>query len=141
MTIVDFHNLGSVSDPHLKYAVIAARYQEKWVFCRHKSRSTWEIPGGHREPGERIEETALRELREETGALAARLAPICIYQVNGDKCGMLFLARITELGALPGEYEIGEICLSDTLPAELTYPGIQPKLFERAQAYLLTVGV
>ena len=27
----------------------------KWVFCRHKERNTWEIPGGHREMGEAIE--------------------------------------------------------------------------------------
>mgnify|MGYP006922425427 CR=1 FL=1 len=39
-----------VDDALLKFAVIAARSEGKWVFCRHKERTTLEIPGGHREP-------------------------------------------------------------------------------------------
>ena len=55
-----------VDDALLKYAVIIAKHQGKWVFCRHRERDTLEIPGGHREPGETILETARRELAEET---------------------------------------------------------------------------
>lgn len=51
-----------VDDKLLKYAVIVARYKAQWLFCRHRLRDTWEIPGGHREPGETVEETARREL-------------------------------------------------------------------------------
>ena len=35
-----------VDDALLKFAVIAARSEGKWVFCRHKERTTLEIPGG-----------------------------------------------------------------------------------------------
>ena len=56
----------------LKYSVIAAQYRGKWIFCRHKARTTWEIPGGHIEPGETSDQAAFRELWEETG-LTARL--------------------------------------------------------------------
>ena len=57
---VKFFDLNA--DKPLKYAVICARYNGKWVFCKHKERDTYEIPGGHREDGEDIEATAKREL-------------------------------------------------------------------------------
>ena len=48
----------SVDDELLKFAVIIAKNNGKWVFCKHKERKTFEIPGGHREMGEKIEDTA-----------------------------------------------------------------------------------
>ena len=70
-----------VEDSLLKYAVIIARHDGKWVFCKHKERNTLEIPGGHREPGEDIFVTANRELYEETGATEYDLKPVCYYSV------------------------------------------------------------
>lgn len=58
-----------VTDCQLKFAVIISRSNEKWVLCKHKERTTYEFPGGHRENGESIIDTAKRELYEETGAL------------------------------------------------------------------------
>ena len=94
MIDVTFHTAESVPDELLKFAVIAAEYEGKWVFCRHRLRSTWEIPGGHREPGEDIAETARRELQEETGAVEAELRPLSVYGVTADgttSYGMLFM--------------------------------------------------
>ena len=68
-----------VKDEKLKYAVIVTRYNGKWVFCRHKDRKTLEIAGGHREKGERIIDTAKRELYEETGAINYTIEPISVY--------------------------------------------------------------
>lgn len=59
----------NVADELLKFAVIVAKTENKWFFCKHKERDTYEVPGGHREAGENIFETAKRELREETGAI------------------------------------------------------------------------
>lgn len=41
------------------------------------------MPGGHREAGENILETAKRELQEETGATKFEIKPICVYSVTG----------------------------------------------------------
>ncbi len=58
----------TAADEKLRFAVIIAHSGPDLFFCRHKDRNTYEIPGGHREPGERIEACARRELEEETGA-------------------------------------------------------------------------
>ena len=61
-----------IQDELLQFAVILSKSQDNYVFCKHKDRDTWEIPGGRREPGEAILDTARRELYEETGALEDR---------------------------------------------------------------------
>ena len=52
MLEVKFYN--SVEDSLLKFAVIISQSKGKWVFCKHKERDTYEVPGGHREDGESI---------------------------------------------------------------------------------------
>ena len=64
---VKFYN--KIDDELLKFAVIISKYNGKWVFCKHKERETYEVPGGRREFGENIIDTAKRELKEETGAV------------------------------------------------------------------------
>lgn len=133
---VTFRN--SVSDKKLKYAVIVSKYQGRWIWCSHKARDTYEIPGGHRESGEDISYTARRELYEETGALEFDINPVCVYAVESggtETFGMLFFADISVLeGELHSEIE--SIGLFDLIPERLTYPMIQPFLFERVSEWL-----
>lgn len=139
MLTVTFHADAEVDDSLLKFAVIAARYQGNWVLCRHKARSTWEIPGGHREEGEPIDETARRELWEETGAVEFALHPVCVYNVVRDGAssyGKLYYADIAEFGTRPEESEIGEVKPFLVLPGGLTYPEIQPHLYLRVLHWL-----
>lgn len=127
-----------VDDNLLRFAVIVARHRGKWVFCKHRARDTYELPGGHREPGESILEAAQRELQEETGAAAFSIHPLCVYSVigknrvneSGEECfGMLYTAEIeTFQGHLHSEME--QVLLLDQLPTRWTYPEIQPRLVE-----------
>ena len=138
------YELGIVKDEELKFAVIVSKYKGKFVYARHKERETWETPGGHRELNEDINDTAARELREETGADKFTIRPICDYlcdysieRENVDKSyGRLYYAEIEKLGELP-DLEIAEIALFESMPEKLTYPEIQPVLFHRVLRELL----
>lgn len=133
---VNFYEL--VDDKLLKFAVIISKHNGQWVFCKHKDRDTYEIPGGHRELNEEITETAKRELYEETGALQFKIAPVCVYSVVGknrvnqtgeETYGMLFFADIqTFESELHSEME--SVSFFDVLPTEWTYPLIQPLLIQ-----------
>ena len=130
----------AVDDALLKFAVIIAKADGKWVFCKHRERDTYEIPGGHREPGEAIDDTAVRELQEETGAKDFTIKPVCAYSVTGknrvndtgeEMYGMLYYADISGFEQeLHSEME--KVCLFDKLPEAWTYPLIQPKLVQEA---------
>lgn len=125
-----------VEDSLLKFAVIISKYEGKWVFCKHKERDTYEVPGGHREAGENILDTAKRELNEETCASDFAISQVGVYSVidteeNTETFGMLYFADIKSFeGELHSEIE--KIIITENLPAEWTYPLIQPKIMEHA---------
>ncbi len=133
MLTVRFHE--EAADDRLRFAVIVSKHRGQWVFCQHRQRDTWEIPGGHREAGENIDETARRELWEETGAADFSLRRVCAYSVRdggGETFGMLYAAEIFSFEPLP-ETEIGRAALFSELPEAWTYPLIQPRLLERVR--------
>lgn len=131
----------NIADELLAFAVIIAKIDGKWIFCKHKDRDTYEIPGGHREPGETIFEAAKRELVEETGAVDFSIKPICVYSVKGKtkinpdddaiSYGMLYAAEVFSFEELHSEIE--SILITDKLVENWTYPLIQPKLIEEAR--------
>lgn len=137
MLQVRFYN--QVADELLRFAVIVSKHQEKWAFCKHKERQTHECPGGRRETGEDIFDTAKRELFEETGAIHYVIQPICVYSVQKEgepeSFGMLYYADIAQLGPLPPS-EIERIDLLEELPRAWTYPLIQPVLIKKVQEFL-----
>lgn len=96
-----------IEDEKLKFAVIFAKSDGKFVLCKHKMRDTLEFPGGHREPNEFIVDTAKRELKEETGAKDFTFEPF--------------------------DSEIEKIVITDTLTQNWTYPTIQPYLLKELE--------
>ena len=143
MLEVNFYD--EVDDSLLKFALIISKADGKWVFCKHKERDTYEAPGGHREEGEAILDTAKRELQEETGAVKFSIEPVCVYSVTGknrvndtgeETFGLLCYADIEEFsGTLDSEIE--KVVLLEELPDNLTYPLIQPKLIAKVVEYKL----
>ena len=139
MTEVNFYD--EVDDSLIEFTVIISKSNGKWVFCKHKERYTFEVPGGHRETGEKIEDTAVRELKEETGAVDFNIKPVCVYSVKGktrvnenaakESFGMLYAAEIFSFEEIHSEIE--KIVLSDDLIRQWTYPLIQPKLISEAK--------
>ncbi len=141
MIKVEFYEKEEIKEKDIKFAVIMAFYKDKIVVVRHRDRNTWEIPGGHKEENESSLDAAKRELFEETGAKVFDLKWICSYSVNrgeNNSFGNLYYADIKELGKLPG-YEIEDVKLVKELPKNLTYPLIQPHLYERVNKYIAGV--
>ena len=128
----------TINDELLKFAVIIAKHNGKYVFCKHKQRATLEVPGGHREAGENIDDTARRELMEETGAIDFEIVSVCVYSVvSNDDCetesfGKLYFANVLSFEEeLRSEMEYTVI--TDSLPTNWTYPTIQPILLQEAR--------
>lgn len=139
MAEVDFFAPDFVPDDMLTYSVISARHSGKWIFVRHRLRTTFEIPGGHIEPGETSHEAACRELMEETGAELFTIHCVATYSVlkGGQRgWGRLYFAEVTRLGPLPDISEIGEVTTSDEFIEHNTHPDIQPLLFKKIIEYL-----
>lgn len=139
MVKVKFYEMAQ--DELLEFAVIVSEAHGKWVLCRHRDRDTYEVPGGHREPGETILETAKRELQEETGAQIFEIEPVCVYSVTGktqvvddekETFGMLYSAEIKTF-EVELHSEIEQVKLFDELPDNWTYPLIQPLLIQECE--------
>ena len=108
---------------------IMALYKDKWIFCKHKKRDTWENPGGHIDEGETPLEAVKRELYEETGAINFDIEPLCDYYINGEVYDRYFkgnvqvyFARVHSLGELPSDSEMELIDFFDSFPDKLKFP-------------------
>jgi len=81
-------------------------YDQKIVICKRAiepCKGKWNLPAGFMENGERAEEGALRELKEETGLDGDIIKLHCIYSIpHVNQVYIIFLTRITNWTADPG---------------------------------------
>jgi 8-oxo-dGTP diphosphatase len=71
-------------DEPAKHVLVICQYEGKWLLTQHKTRGR-EFPGGKMEAGETLEDTAHREVYEETGAMVNELIKIGEYKVTDTK--------------------------------------------------------
>jgi len=110
---------------NIEFVVIFTKYQDKWVYCWHKKRMSYEHPGGHVEAGETAFHAAKRELYEETGIVDCELIPLWDYEQIwddgiGKNNGRVYVAIAHSLGTLP-ESEMDKIELFNSVPDNYTY--------------------
>jgi 8-oxo-dGTP diphosphatase len=82
------------------HVLVICKYKNQWLLTNHKKRG-WEFPGGKIETGESIEEAAIREVWEETGASLQKLIAIGSYKVT-DSSG--YFVKKVFLGPIESVY-------------------------------------
>jgi len=134
-----------IDNSKLIFVDIVAKYRGQWVLCKEKSRDTWECPGGHIDKGETPEQTAKRELWEETGATEFNIKPIGYYGAKGsygvmesveEVFGQIFYADIKVIGKLPN-FKMEKIQFFKELPNNWTYPYAHPMFIDLAEKFML----
>ncbi|THF69420.1 NUDIX hydrolase [Deinococcus sp. Arct2-2] len=55
------------------------------LLVRYRGSGAWAFPKGHVEPGETLEQTAVREVQEETGIRASVVAPLQVTEYTNDR--------------------------------------------------------
>jgi len=97
-----------------KHVLVMVQFEGKWLCAINKKRGI-EYPGGKLEPGETLEQAAVREVYEETSVHITELKWFADYLVHGDVpfCKAVFTAKIEKMDHFIEEYEtIGRVWLS-----------------------------
>ncbi|WUB50161.1 NUDIX hydrolase [Streptomyces griseorubiginosus] len=89
--------------PHAAIGVGAILHGPRGLLLGRHLRGTWELPGGTVEPGESLEETVVRELREETGIESRPTDVRLLGTLLDDVDGVVRMTVASEVTAWRGE--------------------------------------
>lgn len=116
--LVEFLPPNGPLDPAIPvtFTQVVTRYQHASVLVYVTERDQWETPGGGIEPGEHVDDCAVRELWEETGQVAAAIHHVGWFRIHfardgRQEYGALYVAELAELRPFAGNDEIGRIML------------------------------
>lgn len=113
---LSFENHPFSKDPKHVWAI--CKYENQWLLTKHKERGL-EFPGGKVEKGETAEQAAIREIREETGAVVKEIQYIGQYIVFGKTDTVIknvYFADIEKLEKQETYYETDGPRLIDKIP-------------------------
>lgn len=120
------------------------------LLVRHTyGKLNWELPGGAAEPDESVEETAIRETREETGLLvvAEHMVDRVYYDPERDMHHFVFVCTKADLAAVPqvSSEEISDIGFwpIGTLPrpiSDFTIQRIRDACRDQSQPSVVRIG-
>jgi 8-oxo-dGTP diphosphatase len=108
--------------------VVVLFSSEGLVLVRNKERA-WEFPGGRRERDESYQETAVREVYEETGAKVSDIVYLGYYATSQDYITVVTCAEASSENWASEESEASSVGLFDRLPADLSFGDGREQLF------------
>ncbi|MYB95035.1 NUDIX domain-containing protein [Candidatus Poribacteria bacterium] len=103
----------------IEFVNCVAHQQSQILFCKWRDNDIWVLPGGRVDPGETAEETAHRELLEETGATLKNLEVLCYvhcFMYDLEYWGIAYLGEIETLGTPSDLNEVSEAKLFSDFP-------------------------
>lgn len=105
----------------LDSVLVLLRQGDDWVLGYNSERCGWELPGGHCEPDESIEQTARREALEETGSLIRDVVLRGYYVLPSKHCTAFVTADVATLNASEHEPNVERVGVFSKFPDNLTF--------------------